>query len=82
MNANKINVMVLKKEEGSVCEFIENGRHLEPISEFKNLGFVLDESGRVPGNEIVGEECYESDQVEGKCLMLVKYLIFEVCIVT
>ena len=36
---------VLKEEEGLECEVHLDGICLEPVSEFKYLGCVLDESG-------------------------------------
>ena len=36
--------MVLNGEEGLVCEVNVDGIHLEYVSEFKYLGYVLDES--------------------------------------
>ena len=47
VNANKNKGMVLGGEEGSVCEVNVEVRQLEHISEFKELGFVLDGSGQV-----------------------------------
>ena len=37
--------MVLNGEEGLECEFSVDGVRLEPMSEFKYLGCVLDEPG-------------------------------------
>ena len=44
--------MVLNREEGLMCEVHVDGIHLEHVSEFKYLGCVLDESGRVGQNAI------------------------------
>ena len=45
VNAGKSKVRVLKEEEGLECEVHLDGICLEPVSEFKYLGCVLDESG-------------------------------------
>ena len=44
VNAGKSKVMVLNGEEGLKCEFYVDGIRLEYVSEFKYLGYVLDES--------------------------------------
>ena len=44
MNAGKSKVMVLNGEEGIECEVQVDEIRLEPVSEFKYLGCVLDES--------------------------------------
>ena len=44
VNAGKSKVMVLNEEEGLECEVSVNGMQLEHVSEFKSLGYVLDES--------------------------------------
>ena len=44
-DAGKTKVMVLNGEEGLKCDVYVNGIRLEHDSEFKYLGFVLDESG-------------------------------------
>ena len=41
----KVKEMVLNGEEGLECEFSVDGVRLEPMSEFKYLGCVLDEPG-------------------------------------
>ena len=43
--ANKNKVMVLNAEEGLECEVHVDGIRLEPVSEFKYLRCVMDESG-------------------------------------
>ena len=45
VNAGKSKVMVLNGMEGLECEVHVHGIHLEPVSEFKYLGCVLNESG-------------------------------------
>ena len=45
VNASKSKVMLLNGEEGLECEVHVDRIHLEHVSEFKYLGFVLDESG-------------------------------------
>ena len=45
VNAGKSKLMVLNEEEGLECEVHVAGNRLEHISEFKYLGYVLDESG-------------------------------------
>ena len=45
VNAGKSKVMVMNREVGLECEVHVNRIHLEPISELKYLGCVLDESG-------------------------------------
>ena len=42
VNAAKIKVMVLNREEGLQCEVYVDGISLEYVSEFKYLGCVLD----------------------------------------
>ena len=54
-NAGKKKVMVLGGEERSLCEILQAGRLLEPVTEFQYLGFVLDESGGRDGKD-EGEE--------------------------
>ena len=44
-NASKRKVMMFGGEEGLECEVCVDGIRLKDVSEFKNLGFVLDESG-------------------------------------
>ena len=44
VNAGKSTVMVLDGEEGLKCEVYVDGIRLDLISEFKYLGYVLDES--------------------------------------
>ena len=44
VNAGKSKLMVLNGEEGLDCEMYVNEILLEPVSEFKYLGCVLDES--------------------------------------
>ena len=45
VNGSKSKVMVLNEEEGLECEVHIYGICLEHISEFKYLGYVLDEAG-------------------------------------
>ena len=45
VNADKRNVMVLGGKEGLGCEIYVYGAQLEEVSEFKYLGYILDESG-------------------------------------
>ena len=45
VNVGKSKVMVLSGEEGLECEVPVDGIRLEHVSEFKYLGYVLDESG-------------------------------------
>ena len=45
VNAGKSKVMVLNGEKGLECEIHVDGIRLEHVSEFKNLRYVLDESG-------------------------------------
>ena len=45
VNADKGKVMVLVGEEGLECEIYVEWIRLEHVSEFKYLGYVLDESG-------------------------------------
>ena len=44
--------MVLGGEEGSICEITVDGRQIEHVSEFKHVGFVLNELSTD------GAECY------------------------
>ena len=39
------NVIELREDEGSVCEIFEYGMRMEYLSEFKYLGYLLDERG-------------------------------------
>ena len=51
VNAGKIKVMVLNGKEELECEVHVDGIRIDHVSEFKYLGFILDESGTD------GEEC-------------------------
>ena len=50
-NADQSKVMVLNGKEGLECEVNVDGICLELVSEFKHLGYVLDESN---ADEVVG----------------------------
>ena len=52
-NAGKSKVMVLGGEEGLECDVCLDGIRLEHVSEFKYLGYVLDELG-TDGQSVVG----------------------------
>ena len=45
VNAYKSKVMVLNGEKGLECEVSADGVRLEHVSEFKYMGYVLDELG-------------------------------------
>ena len=45
VNVGKSKMLVLNGEEGLECEVHVDGIHLEHVSKFKYLGYVLDESG-------------------------------------
>ena len=45
INVGNSKVMVMNGEEGLECEIFVDGVHLKHVSEFKYLGFVLDEAG-------------------------------------
>ena len=45
VNAGKSKVMVMNGEERLECEIHVDGVRLEHVSEFKYLGYVLDEAG-------------------------------------
>ena len=45
VNAGKSKVMVLNGEKGLECKVYVDGIRLEHVSEFKYLGWVLDEAG-------------------------------------
>ena len=59
VSAGKSKVMVLGWEEGLECEVCVNRIRLDVVSEFKYLGYVLDESGR---DEAVLYEGGESEE--------------------
>ena len=52
VNAGESKVMVMNEEEGLECEVLVDGVRLEHVSEFKYLGYVLDEAGT--GQNVVG----------------------------
>ena len=52
MKMKKRKVIVLGGEERSVCEVIVDGKQFEHVSEFKYLGFVLDELVTVEQNVV------------------------------
>ena len=63
INAAKCKIMVMNGEEGLESEVHVDRVRLEHVSEFKYLGYVLDEAGTD------GAECRSKVVVEGGCQM-------------
>ena len=69
INAGKSKVMVVNGEERLKCEVHVNGIRLEPISEFRYLGCVLNESGTD------GAECSRNVASEKKISGAIRSLV-------